>query len=116
MNSIRLKRVYEKPSADDGLRILVDRLWPRGLKREAAKIDSWVKEVAPSDELRKWFGHDPELWTEFRKRYRAEFAKNKQAASELREAMKSREVVTFLYAAKDEEHNNAVALKGFLER
>lgn len=116
MNRIHLKRAYETPSADDGMRILVDRLWPRGVTREKAKIDVWVKEIGPSNELRKWFGHDPELWAEFRKRYYAEFTRNVEAVAALKEAMKGHRVVTLLYAAKDEEHNNAVALKGFLEK
>ncbi|HEY4343218.1 MAG TPA: DUF488 domain-containing protein [Parvibaculum sp.] len=116
MSRIRLKRAYEAPSTDDGFRILVDRLWPRGLKRDTAKIDLWLKEIAPSADLRNWFGHDPELWTEFRKRYRAEFNKNADATALLRGAMQGHKLVTLLFAAKDEDHNNAVALKSFLEK
>ena len=111
--SIRLKRVYDAPSPDDGVRVLVDRLWPRGLKRATAKIDVWLKEVAPSDELRKWFGHDVERWPAFRKRYRAELAKNPKVVG-LRQLMKGRKPLTLLFAAKDQEHNNAVALKDYL--
>lgn len=112
---LRLKRVYEKPAQGDGLRVLVDRLWPRGLKKEEAAVDLWLKEIAPSADLRKWFGHDPEKWTEFRSRYRAELQKN-QAAIETLRAKGGKGNVTLLYAAHDEAHNNAVVLKDFLEK
>jgi uncharacterized protein YeaO (DUF488 family) len=112
---ISLKRVYEKPSRDDGLRILVDRLWPRGLTKKRAAVDLWLKEVAPSPELRKWFGHDPARWQEFKKRYWAELRDKKAAVNLLRQ--KSREgTITLVYAARNEEHNGALALKGFLDR
>ena len=112
---IKCKRIYEQPSADDGQRVLVDRLWPRGISRETARIDDWLKEVAPSDELRRWFGHDPERWDEFRHRYRLELAgKGDLLGQLLRDA--DRGVVTLLFAAKDEEHNNAVVLKELLEK
>lgn len=112
---LRVKRVYEPHDAEDGTRILVDRLWPRGLKRDTAHIDLWLKEIAPSTALRDWFGHDPALWPEFQKRYRAELRKNAEVTAALHEAMKGHKIVTLLFAAKDETHNNAVALKKFLE-
>ena len=112
---IALKRVYEEPAADDGKRVLVDRLWPRGLSKERARVDLWLKEVAPSSELRKWFGHDPEKFAEFRRRYQAELdtgnAQTKLA--ELRD-MAKREHITLLFAAHDAEHNNAVVLRDLL--
>ncbi|WP_136525640.1 DUF488 domain-containing protein [Geomonas ferrireducens] len=111
---IALKRVYEEPDPGDGLRILVDRLWPRGVKKEAAHLDRWEKDLAPSDDLRRWFAHDPEKWPEFRRRFREELADKGTLLHELaRQAGKGR--VTLLYAAKDEEHNNAVVLKELLE-
>ena len=111
---IALKRVYEAPASDDGLRVLVDRLWPRGLNREMAHLDRWEKELAPSDELRHWFSHDPEKWPEFRRRYREEL---EEKLPQLREMVREthRGKTTLLYAAKDEQHNNAVVLKEFLE-
>jgi uncharacterized protein YeaO (DUF488 family) len=116
MSTVRLKRVYDPPSSDDGLRVLVDRLWPRGLKRDAAKIDLWLKAVAPSDELRRWFGHDPSRWAEFRKRYRAEIATNSESIATLRGLTKGeKKTLTLLFAAKDMDHNNAVVLKDFLD-
>jgi len=110
---VRLKRVYEKPSKEDGVRILVERLWPRGLTKEKARIDLWPKEIAPSDGLRKWFGHDPAKWDDFRKRYEAELKKKKEAIERLRRKVGEGDV-TFVYAARDEAHNSAVALKRFL--
>jgi uncharacterized protein YeaO (DUF488 family) len=111
---IRLKRVYEEPGSRDGCRVLVDRLWPRGLNKESAKIDLWLKEIAPSAELRKWFGHDPAKWEEFRKRYFAELDEREEILEELwSKAGDGR--MTLVYGARDEEHNNAVALKQFLE-
>ena len=114
MAKIRLKRAYEKPAADDGLRILVERLWPRGLSKERAAVDSWMREVSPSPELRKWYGHDTTKWAEFQKRYRAELGANKDAVKELREKC-GNGIVTFVYAASDQEHNSALVLKEFLE-
>ncbi len=111
---IKLKRVYEEPEEADGFRILIDRIWPRGFSKERAGIDLWIKEIAPSNELRKWFGHDPGKWPEFRKRFRAELEQNREWSDKLKAETKKHETVTFIYAAKDEEHNNAVALKEFL--
>ena len=116
MKPVRLKRAYDAPSSDDGLRVLVDRLWPRGLRRDSSKIDLWLKDVAPSDGLRRWFGHDPSRWVEFEKRYRAELAKNAQNVASLRELLKRDKPLTLLYAAKDSEHNNAIVLRDFLRR
>ncbi|HJS56105.1 MAG TPA: DUF488 domain-containing protein [Chitinophagaceae bacterium] len=110
---IKIKRVYEKPSKEDGMRILVDRLWPRGLTKEKAAIDLWLKNIAPSTELRKWFDHDPIKWSEFMKRYRLEITKNKEQASLLRDRAKQGPI-TLLYGAKDEEHNEALVLKNYL--
>ena len=102
MSKIRLKRVYDPPSPDDGVRILVDRLWPRGLKREAAAIDLWLKTAAPSDALRRWFGHVPERWAEFRERYRAELQANPGATAPVRDLAARGKALTLLFAAKDE--------------
>jgi uncharacterized protein YeaO (DUF488 family) len=111
---IRLKRVYERPSRGDGLRILVDRLWPRGLTKDRAAVRLWLKDVAPSAELRKWFGHDTARWRGFQTRYRKELAHKKEALKGLRQ--KAREqTVTLLYGARDEEHNEARVLKDVLE-
>jgi uncharacterized protein YeaO (DUF488 family) len=107
---INLKRVYEKPTKEDGIRVLVDRLWPRGLTKQKAKIDLWLKDIAPSTELRKWFGHDPEKWKEFRKRYQKELKENKEQIEILKE-QKKKGTVTLVYGAKDEEHNEAIVLK-----
>lgn len=114
---IKTKRAYEQPSADDGHRVLVDRLWPRGVSREEAGIDEWIKELAPSDDLRTWFGHDPQKWGTFRKRYRAELQARAKRESMEALARKARQgTVTLVYGAKDEEHNNAEALKDFLQK
>jgi uncharacterized protein YeaO (DUF488 family) len=110
---IRLKRAYEKPTLTDGTRLLVDRLWPRGIKKEAAAIDHWFKEIAPSTKLRKWFGHDPERWNEFRRRYRAELREHNDFLAEIR-TLAERGPVTLVYAAHDEEHNDAVVLRDLL--
>ena len=112
---LHLKRVYEAPSADDGCRVLVDRLWPRGLAKEAARVDLWLKEIAPSDALRKWFAHDPEKWDDFQQRYYAELQENDAALEALHAQMKQGRV-TLLYAAKDDTHNNAGALRTYLTR
>lgn len=109
-----LKRVYEEPSKKDGERVLVERLWPRGMAKERAHVDVWLKDVAPSAELRKWFGHDPERWEQFQKRYWKELEKNEEAVQLLREKSKHG-TVTLIYAAHDEEHNGALALKQFLD-
>ena len=109
-----MKRVYDAPEPSDGFRVLVDRLWPRGLSKEKANVAVWIKEIAPSTELRKWFDHDPEKWDEFQKRYRAELKANDEAVQRLRDEVE-KGVVTLVYGAKDEEHNDAVALQYFLE-
>jgi uncharacterized protein YeaO (DUF488 family) len=112
---IKVKRIYDPPSRGDGKRILVDRLWPRGVKKDEAKIDEWLKGIAPSDALRKWFGHDPEKWPAFRDKYKKELKEKGELVGQLRIEAKKRNV-TLLYSAKDAEHNNAVALKEFIER
>lgn len=114
--NIRTQRVYDEPEPGQGTRILVDRLWPRGLSKEKAAIDHWIKQIAPSGELRKWFAHDPSRWTEFRDRYFAELDDNHEAAKELREQLRGKKHAVLLFAARDVEHNNAVALKSWLER
>ncbi len=110
---IKLKRAYEKPSRADGERVLVERLWPRGLSKERAALDLWLKEAAPSPNLRQWFGHDPARWVQFQKRYWREL-EGKEAVRLLRQKGKAG-TVTLVYAARDEEHNGALALKRFLE-
>ncbi|KFI22262.1 DUF488 domain-containing protein [Nitrosococcus oceani] len=115
MSKIALKRAYEQPDKDDGCRVLVDRLWPRGIKKEEAAIDEWLKEIGPSNELRKWFGHDPERWSEFKKRYFRELEKSPEAVELLAEIVKNQRQVTLIFSAKDSEHNNAVVLKEYLE-
>jgi uncharacterized protein YeaO (DUF488 family) len=112
---IRTKRIYEPPGAEDGVRILVDRLWPRGLKREMAACDRWAKEVAPSHELRKWFGHEPSRWEEFQKRFRAELARPEATAvlDELAR-MASESTITLVYAARESRMNNAEVLREVL--
>jgi len=111
---ITTKRIYDKPLKKDGFRILVDRLWPRGISKDEIKIDDWEKMLAPSVSLRKWFGHDPELWPEFQKKYKAELKKNK-AVDDFIEKFKDKHTLTLLYAAKDETHNHALVLKEYLE-
>ena len=113
---ITIKRAYEPPSRDDGTRILVDRLWPRGLKKEQAQIEKWMRELGPSNELRQFFGHDPQRWQEFRKRYRAELkrAEAKSMLAELRQVARSGNL-TLVYSAKDEAHNQAVVIREVLE-
>jgi uncharacterized protein YeaO (DUF488 family) len=112
--TVALKRAYDPPARTDGKRILIDRLWPRGVSKAKAGIDLWLRDVAPSTELRKWFGHDPEKWPEFRKRYRAEL-KDSPALAELK-ALARKGRITLVYAAKDELHNDAVVLKAILDR
>ena len=111
---MKIKRVYENPDKKDGLRILVDRLWPRGLTKEKASISLWLKDIAPSTELRKWFGHDPARWQGFRKRYFEELAEKREQIDQLL-AQAKRRGLTLVYSAKDTEHNQAVALKEFME-
>ena len=112
---MKTKRVYEQPDKDDGFRILVDRLWPRGLTKEKANVDLWLKEIAPSSELRKWFGHDPAKWKSFRRRYETEIRHKDDLIKTLKQkAMEG--TTTLLYGARDEEHNEALVLKQFLRR
>ena len=115
MSDVYLKRAYDPPAADDGVRVLVDRLWPRGLKRDEARIDHWLKDVAPSVELRRWFGHDPARWPGFQERYRGELAGNAGLDELLALARQGRRV-TLLFAARDVEHNNAVVLQALCAR
>ena len=110
---VNLKRVYELPAADDGTRILVDRLWPRGVKKADAAIDEWMKEIAPSTELRKWFGHDPKRWPEFQRRYASEIRQHPEPFERLR-ALARHGRITLVFAAHDEAHNDAVVLKKLL--
>lgn len=107
---LRLKRAYEPAAPEDGMRILVDRLWPRGVSKAKAAIDDWIKEVAPTSELRKWFGHDPARWAEFQRRYRDELRERSEDLDRIRELAGAR-VVTLVYGAHDEQHNNAVVLR-----
>jgi len=111
---IKIKRVYEEPDDADGKRILVDRLWPRGLTKEKARVDLWLKEIAPSTELRKWFGHDPEKWVEFQARYAQELKGHGEQLALLRDEA-TRGTVTLVYGARDEEHNEAVILQRVLQ-
>ncbi len=110
---LQTKRIYEKPAKSDGLRILVDRLWPRGLSKEDAKIDYWMKNIAPSNNLRSWFGHKEARWGEFKRRYLEEVNDNKELLTQLKE-LENNNKITLLYAAKDKERNNAQALLGFI--
>ena len=111
---IEIKRVYDAPASGDGYRVLVDRLWPRGVSKERAAIDLWAKDVTPSTALRQWYGHEPERWLEFQKRYRAELAANSQALDELRATLKDQEIVTLVYGAKATEYSHARVLKEVL--
>lgn len=113
---IKTKRIYEPATEEDSFRILVDRLWPRGLSEKKAKVDLWLKEVAPSNELRKWFSHDPKKWEEFKKKYAKELSAKQPLLKEIREIKKEKRTVTLLYSARDVEHNNAIALKAFIEK
>ena len=108
--NIKIKRVYEPRDKDDGMRILVDRLWPRGLTKEKASVDLWLKDIAPSTELRKWFGHDPSKWQEFKKRYLKELKGNSEQVQLLKQEV-DKGTVTLVYGAKDEEHNEALVLQ-----
>jgi uncharacterized protein YeaO (DUF488 family) len=111
---IRIKRVYDPSAEEDGVRFLVERLWPRGMKKEALHMAAWCKDVAPSDKLRRWFGHDPAKWKEFQQRYRAELAVKNAGCQPLFDAAR-RGSITLLYSARDTQHNNAVVLKSYLE-
>lgn len=112
--TIRIKRVYDEWDKGDGRRILVDRLWPRGLSKEKARVDGWMKEIAPSTELRRWYGHDPDKWAEFKKRYAKELDANHDAVDEVVAVVRAG-VVTFLYSSREDQRNNAVALKEYIE-
>jgi uncharacterized protein YeaO (DUF488 family) len=111
---IKVKRIYEKAEDTDGFRVLVDRLWPRGVKKEEAKLDLWLKDIAPSDELRKWFGHDPTKWEEFKKRYKTELSPKRKLLDNLVEDAQGKDI-TLLYASRETEHNNVIVLKDVLE-
>lgn len=111
---IKLKRAYDKPRPDDGLRVLVERLWPRGITKKQAHLDLWLKDVAPSTELRQWFNHDPSRWSEFRRRYKAELQQKKDVLDALSKKTRQ-ETVSFVYGARDERHNAALVLKSFIE-
>ena len=113
MDHISLKRAYEPPASDDGIRILIDRLWPRGVKKSGAAIDEWMKEIAPSTKLRKWFSHDPERWQEFRRRYQTEIRHHPDEFNRLR-TLAQRGRITLVFSAHDEAHNDAVVLKDLL--
>jgi uncharacterized protein YeaO (DUF488 family) len=113
--NVKLKRAYEPPAAEDGRRILVDRLWPRGVSKERAAIDQWMKDIAPSTALRKWFGHDPERWDEFRQRYAKEVHQNSDLLEELRSRARNGSI-TLVYSAHDETHNDAVELRELILR
>ncbi len=112
--TIQIKRAYDPPSRTDGTRILVDRLWPRGVSKEKLKVDAWMKEVAPSNELRKWYGHEEAKWPEFQKRYFKELKEQPELIAELRKKSHGHKL-TLVYSARDEERNDAVALKKYLE-
>ncbi len=113
--TIQIKRVYEPQSRTDGYRVLVDRLWPRGLSKEKLQLDAWMKELAPSNELRKWFGHEEAKWAEFQKRYFKELKQQSELVAELRKRARGHKL-TLLYSSREEVHNNAAALKKYLER
>jgi uncharacterized protein YeaO (DUF488 family) len=113
--AVRIKRIYEPASPEDGARLLVDRVWPRGITKEAAALTMWIKEVAPSTALRKWFGHDPARWPEFHRRYLDELAANTPAVDRIRDYIEAGRT-TLLYAAQDPAHNNAVALADYLRK
>ena len=112
---VRIARIYEAPTQQDGWRVLVDRLWPRGVKKEKARLDEWMKEVAPSDDLRKWFAHKAERWAEFERRYRAELGRKKELIKILAAMEKKHGTITLLFGAKDSEHNQAVVLRNVLK-
>lgn len=113
--TINIKRIYDKPLKKDGYRVLVDHLWPRGIKKEEAHLDEWAKDLAPTTHLRKWFGHQPSLWSEFQKKYREELSENK-AVSDFMQRNKEHELITLIYGAKDTEHNQAIILQQYLEQ
>jgi len=112
---LKIKRVYEEPAKNDGFRVLVDRLWPRGLTKQQASIDLWLKDVSPSNELRTWFSHDPTKWAEFQKKYKAELKEKDTLLKSIQTLEKEKKSVTLTYGAKDTRHNNAVVLKDVLD-
>lgn len=112
--ALSIRRVYDEPDPNDGFRILVDRIWPRGLSKESAHVDEWLKDVAPTTELRAWFGHDPDRFAEFEARYRAELQGN-PAVGLLRDILRTHQQVTLLFGARDTEHNQAVVLRDYLQ-
>jgi len=111
--NVKLKRAYESPAAADGTRVLIDRLWPRGISKEKAALDQWMKDIAPSNQLRKWFGHDPARWNEFRRRYAAEVHKNPHLLEQLRSVARDGPI-TLVYSARDEAHNDAIVLRDLI--
>ena len=113
---LKLKRIYDGAEPSDGYRVLVDRIWPRGMSKQKAGVDLWLKDIAPSDALRKWFAHDPERWMEFQRRYRYELRKQKALTNEVKELEKKHRTVTLIYSARDERHNQAVALRSYLKK
>jgi uncharacterized protein YeaO (DUF488 family) len=111
---IKIKRIYEKRSTNDGFRILIDRLWPRGVSKSDAKIDLWLKEIAPTDDLRKWFSHDPKKWKSFEGKYGEELKRNQTLIDKILDLKKEHKIVTLVFSAKDEQHNNAIVLQQVL--
>ncbi len=112
---IKIKRIYDTPDENDGCRILVDRLWPRGLSRDKANIDLWLKEIAPGDELRKWFSHDVEKFDEFRKRYKQELRNKPELVAQIRGLEKKHKTITLLFSARDVSHNNSIVLRNYIK-
>ena len=113
---INIKRVYDPPNKDDGFRILIDRLWPRGMSKQKAKLDLWIKEVAPTNELRQWFSHEPDKWKEFKEKYRRELSEKQNLLNQIRKLEKDKGTITLIYSARDTEHSNAAVLRETLER
>ena len=113
---IKIKRAYQPADDEDGFRILVDRLWPRGISKEKAKLDLWLKDVAPSNELRKWFSHDPGRWEEFQNKYREELKSKKKIIKQIKDIERGKSTITLIYGAKDEEHNNALVLRDWSKK
>ena len=113
---IKIKRVYELPSQEDVFRILIDRLWPRGMSKEKAKLDLWMKDIAPSEQIWTWYSHEPDNWDEFQKKYKVELCVKQAVIKQIEDLEKEKGSITLVYSARDTEHNNAVALKSILER
>jgi len=113
---IKIKRVYDRPTSDDGIRILVDRLWPRGISKDKAKADMWLRDIAPSSQLRKWFAHDQRKWEAFERKYEEELGNKRELLHRIKQIEKEKGIVTLLYSARDEEHNNAVVLSAMLRK